>query len=194
MHSCREEYLTHLPLVLCVSIWRQSQGLAAPGDGKEDLEFAVFTSDGGRTWLPVCGEIRPSLTNLAEEHISLRQEMCSFVTLALVAPTAVSLFPLTAATLSVTTYLHEGGPQRVLLDDQDSVGTGINKLPAIYEVLEVQPFRLSGRDGGDGDTPQDLEAVIVISKAIPRPTEVRYAFTFIALCCASVTGCSRCPP
>ena len=188
VHGCREKYFSLLFVVLCSSFWRQSQGLAGAGDGEEYLEFALFTSDGGRTWLPVCGQSHASFDNLSEESISLHQEMCSFVTLALVSPAAVSLFPLTAAVLSLTTYLQETKPQGLLLEDQDAVAAGSNKRPPIYEVLEAHPFRFSSHAGGGRGTPQELEAVIVISKAIPRPTEVRFAYTSIVLCLTPLPG------
>ncbi|CAM9267501.1 unnamed protein product [Laminaria digitata] len=169
-----ESWATGDAVVLLIDTsYLQSLGFAAPAEGDEDLEFALFTSDGGRTWLPVDGQRRPSASMFPAEYVGLDEDKSVYVTLDLEAPTDVSLLPLTAAMLPLTTYLqmdHAGG---LLVDDQDSVATGINKLQPIYQVLEAQPFRLSGQNSGYGDTARDLEAVIVISKAVPRPAEGR---------------------
>ena len=130
--------------------------------------------------MPVGGQSQAGTNMFSEEQHRFRQEKSSCVTLALVTPTAVSLLPLTSAMLPLTTYLQEGEAGGLLVLDQDSAATISNKLQPVFKVLEVQPFSLSGHNGGDGGTSQSLEAVIVISKAVPKPNAVSVAFPSIA--------------
>ena len=163
-------------------------------DGTNDIEVFLFTSDGGRSWLPVHGRSHAGVNMYSEEHVRPHQEKGGCVSLTLVAPTAVSLLPVTTAMLPLTTYLQENKPLGLLQDAQDFLSTGTNKLQPVRQVLEAQPLRLTGQHGVDDGTPHDLEAVIVISKAVPRPNEVRVAFPSMALCHTSLTGRMCCPP
>lgn len=76
------------------------------------------------------------------------------------------MFPMTPTMSPVATYLNEVGVEGLVLDDQDKLR---GKVQPLFEVFEAQPFR---QGGTGGDTLAELRAVIVISGAIPRPTEV----------------------
>ncbi|CAM9524026.1 unnamed protein product [Laminaria digitata] len=153
--------------------YRKVRCLAAPVDGNGDLEITLFTSDGGRTWLPVRGQSQAGVNTPPQQDGGLHERKSISVSLTLEVPTDVSLLPLTAEMLPLTTHLREGKPQRPLLDSHISIAKDTDKLQPIYEILEAQPFRLNGHDGGYSGTPQVLKAVVVISKAVPRPTERR---------------------
>lgn len=102
--------------------------------------------DGGRTWL----------------------WQADYVVLSLVVPAAVSLFPLTTAMSSEAAYLNEGETEHEW-DTHAVIAKDVNDLEPIVEVLEVQPLHV-GRD--QGRAVRGLKALIVISRAVPRPTEV----------------------
>lgn len=78
------------------------------------------------------------------------------------------MFPLTGAISPLAAHLNGD----VASDSGQEIthSTAINqKLQPLYEVFEAQPIRFGG---DNGETPDTLEAIIVISRAVPRPTEV----------------------
>lgn len=128
----------------------------------------LSSPDGGRTWLSTTNHGRSELEVLPEAHAPVpRGEDC--VVLALVLPSAVSLFPLTSAMWPIARYLNEDGAQDLLLEDNVTIGTDDTRLQPIFEVFEAQPFR-SGHGHDQG--PEYFRGVIVISRAIPRPVQV----------------------
>lgn len=132
------------------------RGVAA-GDMEAGREFELSSSDGGRTWLV-----------LREAHAPLPPvENC--IVLALELPAAVSLFPLTSALWPVARYLNGDEGQHLLLEDHITIGTDGTRLQPLFEVFEAQPFR-SGNYHDQG--PEHFKGVIVISRAIPRPSQV----------------------
>lgn len=83
------------------------------------------------------------------------------------------MFPVTSAMLPSAAYLNGDRPDA----DQkiaESATMYDHKLQPLYEIFEAQPVYLSG---DFGETPESLEAVIVISRAVPRPTEVGASLT-----------------
>lgn len=89
--------------------------------------------------------------------------------LSLVLPEAVSMFPLTAAVSPLAVYLN-GDEARDSTQGSASTAALYGKvLQPIFSIFEAQSIRL-GRDN-DG-VPDGLDAIIVISRAVPRPTEV----------------------
>lgn len=91
------------------------------------------------------------------------------MTLSLIVPTAVSAFPSTAATSAVSTFLVEEDTE-VLVPVQQSTGAeDSKKLQPIVEVFAARTFPL----GSEGNNlPENFAAVIVLSRAVPRPTKV----------------------
>lgn len=138
-------------------------------DGEADHQHVLATSDGGRAWLPVPRH-QTELKSVPEVLSRSSSVENSCVTLSLVVPTAVSMFPMTAAMSPVVEYLNGGGAGGGNIENQHMTYAGEYKLQALVEVFEGQPLRL-GRNGVD--KPDNLKAFIVISRAVPRPTEVR---------------------
>lgn len=116
--------------------------------------------DGGRTWLPISGH--------GEARLKNDPEVYSGMVFSLVLPMAVSMFPLTAAVSPLAIYLN-GDEARHSAQGSADTAAIYGKLQPIISIFEVQSIRL-GRDN-DG-VPEGLDAIIVISRAVPRPTEV----------------------
>lgn len=106
--------------------------------------------------------------------------------LSLMIPSAVSLFPVTPAVAPVVTYLKEDKARGLAVEDQNFTPAGDTKLQPVIEVFEAQPFRIS-TDGDGEHLSQDFNAVIVISRGVPRPTEVR---TFVVARVAVLGSCA----
>lgn len=159
--------LSHTPLNLLLVVRRQPlRGVAA-----EDMDvgrFELSSSDGGRTWLPVAKHDQSDVEIWREAHGGFPPvEDC--VILALELPTAVSLFPLTSAMWPVARYLNGGETQDLMLEDHVTIGTDGTRLQPLFAVFEAQPFR----SGNYHDQrPEHFKGVIVISRAIPRPSKV----------------------
>lgn len=124
-------------------------------------EFKLTSSDGGRTWLPGSGNSNAQLISGLEADAR--------GILSLVLPKAVSMFPLTAPMSPLAAHLNgdvaNDGGQRTT----HSTAIFDQKLQPLYEVFEAQPVRF-GSD--NGEAPKTLEAIVVISRAVPRPTKV----------------------
>lgn len=139
--------------------------------------FELSSPDGGRTWLSATKHDQSKVKVLPEAQAPLpRVEGC--VVLALVLPAAASLFPLTSAMWPIARYLNGGEAQDLLLEDHITIGTDDATLQPLFELFEAQPFR-SGKDHDQG--PEPFKGVIVISRAIPRPSEVCVSFVPITL-------------
>lgn len=95
------------------------------------------------------------------------RDVDSRIVLSLVAPSTLSMFPLTAAVSPLVHYLN--GDSNFYQEMAPPIATLGNNLQPLVEVFEAQPIRL---DGGDGGAPNNIEAIIVISRAVPRPTKV----------------------
>lgn len=105
----------------------------------------------------------------SEARLRSDHEAYSGMILSLVLPKAVSMFPLTAAVSPLANYLNGDEASDPAQEIADTTATYGKKLQPLVEIFEAQPIRL----GGDhGDVPEGLDAIIVISRAVPRPTEV----------------------
>lgn len=96
------------------------------------------------------------------------------------------MFPLTAAMSSWVTYLREEGIHQGSLfagEEKEAQAPRDGKrakqiIEPILEIFEIQPSRLASGRGGDenddgvGALPEELKAVIVIVRAVPKPTVV----------------------
>lgn len=107
-----------------------------------------------------------------------RPEGC--VVLALVLPADVSMLPLTSAMQPITRYLN-GAEAQERVEDKEITASGGDTLQPIVSIFETQPYR-SG--SGHEDMPEQFEALIVISRAVPRPTKV----------CVCIVTCSPAVP
>lgn len=135
--------------------------------GEGVCEFKVSSLDGGRTWLHVTTQGQVQAEGPPNAHgLSARKD--GRVLLTLVLPSAVSMLPLTSALRPVERYLSGGKSRNLLSEDMEAFATRDSKLEPIIQIFEAQPFR----DGDDYDGKADLRAVIVISRAVPRPIEV----------------------
>ncbi|CAM9566078.1 unnamed protein product [Ectocarpus fasciculatus] len=135
-------------------------GLAATAwevGGSRDL--LLSSSDGGRTWLLVSE--RSSQSRLEDDR-----DIDSRIVLSLVAPSTLSMFPLTAAVSPLVHYLN--GDNNLYQKMAPPIANLGNNLQPLVEVFEAQPIRL---DGGHGGAPKNIEAIILISRAVPRPTK-----------------------
>lgn len=84
------------------------------------------------------------------------------------------MFPLTAVISPLAIYLNGDKARDPAQENVDKMPFYDKVLQPVVEIFETQPIRL----GGDhDDIPEGLDAIIVISRAVPRPTEV------CALCC-----------
>lgn len=143
------------------------ESATASGSGG-DREFELASPDGGRTWLPVMKHDQPEVNTFLEAHARPRRVEEGSVSLALVLPTQVSMFPLTPAVRPLAAYLN-GGEAQDLPANEDTIGTDGRRLQPLVGVFEAQPFR----SGGDhGNIPENFQGVIVISRAVPRPYKV----------------------
>lgn len=107
-----------------------------------------------------------------------RPEGC--VALALVLPADVSMLPLTSAMQPIARYLN--GPEaQERVEDKEMTASGGDTLQPIVSIFDAQPYR-SG--SGHEDMPEQFEALIVISRAVPRPTKV----------CVCMVACSPTVP
>eukprot|EP00903_Cladosiphon_okamuranus_P013281 g12381.t1 len=77
------------------------------------------------------------------------------------------MFPVTPAMLPSAIYLN-GDKAEADKEAPESAAIHGHKFQPVYEVFEAQPVSLSG---DYGEIPDDLEAIIVISRAVPRPTQ-----------------------
>ncbi|CAB1103584.1 unnamed protein product [Ectocarpus sp. CCAP 1310/34] len=125
--------------------------------GSRDVRLS--SSDGGRTWLPV------SECN-SQFKLEKDCDVDSRIILSLVAPLTLSMFPLTAAVSPLVRYLN--GDNNFNQEMAPPIATLRNNLQPLVEVFEIQPIRLDGDHGG---APKNIEAIIVISRAVPRPTK-----------------------
>lgn len=125
----------------------------------------MSTPDGGRTWRPAA---KPSSF---ETQTCLRHaENC--LVLALVLPVAVSLFPLTPAMQPISNYLNGDGALGMPLEE--GIASDSSGLQPLVAIFEAQPFR--SRDD-QGRIPANFQGIIVISRAVPKPSKV-CAFQF----------------
>lgn len=145
----------------------QDVGDVTAADSEADREFELSSPDGGRTWLPVTKHGQAEVNSFLEAR-ALSRHVEGFVGLALVLPTTVSMFPLTPAVRPLAKYL-SGGEAQDLLEQQNKIATDGDGLQPLVGVFQAQPFR----SGGDhGHTPEYFQGVIVISRAVPRPSKV----------------------
>lgn len=119
------------------------------------LDIVLSSSDGGRTWLPV------------QMHDQGPED--SEVILSLERPTAVSMFPQSSGLASTMSYLNGDDSLSLISEENELLGPQSMQLARIAGVFQVQPTFTSGRsDVGEG-----FPGLIVISPALPKPTEVR---------------------
>lgn len=100
------------------------------------------------------------------------------MSLSLVLPLAVSMFPLTAAMSPLAIHLNGDearDPSREIANTTAMYG---EVLQPVVEVFEAQPVPL---DEDHRDVAEGLDAIIVISRQVPRPTEVG-ALLWVASC------------
>ncbi|CAN0450946.1 unnamed protein product [Ectocarpus sp. 12 AP-2014] len=77
------------------------------------------------------------------------------------------MLPLTSAMQPIARYLN--GPEaRERVEDKEMTPSGGDTLQPIISIFDAQPYR-SG--SGHEDMPEQFEALIVISRAVPRPTK-----------------------
>lgn len=121
--------------------------------------------DGGRTWLPFRRQSQ-GRSHVAEANLQPAEGVSSTVMLILEVPGAATLFPQSAAFASSFRYLNGDEPD-MILKEQELSGRESKRLEPIVEVFEAQPTWID-REA----EPKGMSAVVVISRAIPRPTEV----------------------
>ncbi|CAN0125964.1 unnamed protein product, partial [Scytosiphon promiscuus] len=137
--------------------------VSAPG-GDAACEFKLSSLDGGRTWRPV------TTYGQAEEKVVPNHGVAGvddLILLTLVIPSAVSMFPLTSALRPLERYLNGGRARKFSLEENETFSPDERKIEPIVQIFEAQPFRYGGNDGGTAE----FQAVIVISRAVPRPIE-----------------------
>lgn len=135
-------------------------------EGISDAQFEVSTFDGGRTWL-------------ADAHTpSSAGKDRGALELSLVVPTAVSMFPITAAISRGLAQLDADVADDNAPKDLSLTADG-GKLQPIVEIFEAQPLRSDGHE--DGVESMRVSAVIVITRAVLRPTQVFKRVIFVPL-------------
>ncbi len=128
------------------------------------MEFGLSTPDGGRTWR------RPAAKHGFFETQTCFRHAENCLVLALVLPLDVSLFPLTPAMRPISKYLSGDGTPGMPLEDQEGIASASSGLQPLVAIFEAQPFR--SRDE-QGRIPTNFQGVIVISRAVPKPSTVR---------------------
>lgn len=118
-------------------------------EDRTSRKLELCSSDGGRTW-------------------HNQAQLNGGNVLSLVLPKAVSMFPVTSAMLPSAVYLN-GDKADAAQEVAESAAIHDHKFQPIYDIFEAQPVYLSG---DYGEIPDGLEAIIVISRAVPRPIEV----------------------
>lgn len=138
----------------------QEQEAAAPS------VVGLSSWDGGVTWLS-----------------SVKSDCV--ITMSLVISSALSILPVTNAMSPEISYLSEDITGYTASHDHDgdaAVGAavdgvdGVDKLRPIMEVFEAQPFHSDGKRQ-KGWTGSGLMVLIVISRDVPRPTQVCFMST-----------------
>lgn len=160
------------PTFCTVLYYRQTHDGAAAGVVGAVHRFELSSADGGRTWIPMHRHSQARVLRRSDVRAHFSGGGSSGAVLSLMTPSAASIFPITPAVAPVVTYLRENKTQDFSPEDQSVMAAGDIKLQPIIEVFEAQPFRIGTVADGE-HVSQDLEAIIVISRAVPRPTEVR---------------------
>lgn len=143
-------------------------GEAAKGTRHSD--FVVSTSDGGRTWLLIQAYNQGAPRFVTEAAFETAMEEERNTMLSLEVPTPVSMFPRSAALASDLNYLNRDSEGDIQYDEHETIQPNSEQLEPIVTVFETQPgWTMDDSEG----FPEDFAALIVISRAIPRPVEVR---------------------
>lgn len=78
------------------------------------------------------------------------------------------MFPVTSAMLPSAMYLN-GDKADANQEAADLTAADDHEFQPVYEIFEAQPVYFST---DHGEIPDGLEAIIVISREVPRPTQV----------------------